>query len=231
MFQFLNCVMVRRLTVPVLALVVLALAAPVSSAAIMTFEDPPVPVGTTYGNRDLGNLGLVVLTQDEIDLAMHLFLLPEGAFFNVATVAGPLQDYFPSAHLDLNNISANFDLTRIPFDVKQVTIEYQEFGGKSNLSVNSGGLHIIETSFADDLPAVVAPGIGALVTEPVQNPDQSWTPGLITLIASGDLTIDNVNIGGQELGIDNITVTPEPATLALLGLGAAAVLRRRRVKA
>ena len=64
-----------------------------------------------------------------------------------------------------------------------------------------------------DLPANVAPGVSALVTG-----------DMITLTG----VVNRFQIGGQELAIDTIVAVPEPATLGLLGLGAATLMLRRR---
>ncbi|MCG8407162.1 MAG: PEP-CTERM sorting domain-containing protein [Phycisphaerales bacterium] len=50
-------------------------------------------------------------------------------------------------------------------------------------------------------------------------------PGAVDQIA---LLNDNFQLLGETVDYDNISVTPEPATLALLGFGAIAMIRRRR---
>ena len=50
----------------------------------------------------------------------------------------------------------------------------------------------------------------------------------LLLFGLAALAISTVGIGGQELGIDNITATPAPPSAVLLAIGLGAFGRRRR---
>lgn len=65
-------------------------------------------------------------------------------------------------------------------------------------------------------PANIAPGVTLSVSQ---------SGPISTLELDGP--ISTLRIGGQEFGVDHIVLTPEPATLELLGLAAAVVLNRR----
>ena len=180
------------------------------SARAQTVDFETVPVPTLWG-QDFGNIpGEVVLNQDDIDMSVEEFFL--GAFigFNSAEVGNVHSPFLPTTHLALNNISVRFDFASLGFDVTEVTLDYQEFGGADNFAVNDDT--IFELAVMTDLPVNVAPGVTALVTG-----------DLITLTGA----IDSFQIGGQELGIDNITAIPEPTTVALLGLGGTLLFGRR----
>lgn len=183
----------------------------VAQPAIMDFEEPAVSPGTMYGMADPSNVDVVVLSQDGIDMAMEFFLVPPSLVnFNYALVGGQHAHFFPSTPLELNNISAQFDLSGVGFSVTQVTLDYMEFGGINNFSVN-GSFHA--PADITDIPAMPAPGVTAVVG-----------PDTITLTGP----VHSFTIGGQELSIDNVVVVPEPATSCLLLLGAATLYRRRR---
>jgi hypothetical protein len=47
-------------------------------------------------------------------------------------------------------------------------------------------------------------------------------------LAGQPIAIRVFNVGHRNLQIDNVIVTPEPATMSMVGLGALALLRRRR---
>ena len=179
-----------------------------------TVDFESVPVGTRWG-QDYGHLpGEVVLSQDDIDMSVEHFFLGTFVGLNLAEVGGVYAGFIPTTHLALDNISVKFDFTGLGFDVTMVTLNYQEFGGAGNFAANDDT--IFQLAAMTDLPADVAPGVTASV-------DVS----AITLTGN----IDSLLIGGQELGVDNIVAIPEPTTAALLTLGGAILLRRRRKSA
>ncbi len=184
-------------------------------AAQVNFEDPaaqltPAPWGANYGHTP----GQLVLSEDGIDVSVKQFFLGASyiGFFK-AEPGGVYASLFDSTALSLDNISARFDFTGLGFEVDQVTIEYQEFGGGDNFRVNDWTG--FELTSMMGIPTNVAPGVTASVAD-----------GVITL--NGPIT--SFQIGGQELGIDNIVAVPEPGTLLLLGLGGLTLLRRRTLR-
>lgn len=177
-------------------------------AATVDFE--AVAVGTKYGASYGHAPGDVVLGQDGIAMSVEEFFLGTFTGFIKAEVGGPYAQSFPTTALDLDNISVRFDFAGVGFEVTMVTVEYMEFGGGNNFAVNDYTIH--EISPMTNLPTAVAPGVTATVDA-----------GVITLV--GD--IDDFQIGGQELAIDNVIAVPEPTGILLLGLGGTLLLRRR----
>ena len=178
---------------------------PISLAATMDFQS--VPVGTKYGG-DFGNVpDRVVLTENGIKMSVENFFFQQFTGFFKAEVTGPANDH----ELAIDNISVQFDVTALPFNVTSFTLQYNELGGEDNFAVNGGS--ILQLSQLTNIPINVAPGVTALVDG-----------GLIRL--TGD--VDRVRIGGQELSVDTVVAVPEPTSLVLLGAGGLLLLRRLR---
>jgi hypothetical protein len=55
----------------------------------------------------------------------------------------------------------------------------------------------------------------------------SLTPAQLSNVGRIDLVVSSINYGTNTVYFDDITVTPEPATMALLGLGGLAMFRRK----
>lgn len=175
--------------------------------------DTLAPGSPSVFGGDFGNApGDIALTQDGITMSLQPFLLGSFSGFEKAEIGGLYADNFSTNPLSLDNISVLFDFTGLDSTVSLVTLEVQEFGvdGGSNLSVNRQPL--VELS---DLPTSVAPGVRV-----------SFTNDLLVLTGA----ISTLQIGGQELGIDTLTAVPEPATIVLVVIAAAGILRRRRTR-
>jgi len=76
--------------------------------------------------------------------------------------------------------------------------------------------------------------VATVVVNPVRN---SWTEFSLPFSADDvpdsigqklGIEIDNILVGESWVGMDNIQLVPEPATMALLSIGGLALLRRRR---
>ncbi len=179
-----------------------------SDASAVGFES--LADGTLYGlNTNLP--GEAVYTENGIRMSVENFVLGTSEFFFFAEIGGPGSQNFATNALSLDNISVRFDFADAGFAVNQVSFEYLDLGGASNLSVNDDTLFILNP--LDSLPMNVAPGITATVES-----------GLITLFGP----IDSLLIGGQELVIDNVIAVPEPASGALLAITILTCWRRRR---
>lgn len=184
-----------------------------SSADTAQIDFETVPLGTVYGAPN-DSPSDVVLSQDGIDMSVEQFRLGTFVGFFRAEIGGAYGVFFPTTPIGLNNISLQFDFADVGFDVNLVTVDYLEFGGMSNFSVN--GLPPFELASLDDIPTNVGSGITASVAGNV-----------ITL--SGD--IDRFLVGGQEIALDNIIAIPEPTTLILMGYAGVVLLARRRRRA
>lgn len=170
----------------------------------MDFES--LPSGTRFAD-DLDNFpSQLVLEEDGIRLFLEEFRLHRFVgFFEAQVVDGG------DNALRLDNMSVLIDLDQVGFPVNSLTLEYMELGGNDNFAVNGGP--ILQLDDLTEIPTDIAPGVIATVDE-----------GIITLTG----LIDRVLIGGQELTIDTIVAVPEPASLVLLGVGGAWILRRTR---
>lgn len=191
----------------VLAVYGSAWAGSVPPSAMVTFEG--FADGTVFGPEAGHVPGDAVLSQNGIIMRVQNFHFQDFVGFYRAEIGGLFEPYFPSTPLETNNINVEFDFSGLPFSVQRVTFEYLDFGGISNLSVNGGTLY--ELASLSDLPSSIAPGIEASVQ-----------PGLVTLLGP----IASLQVGGQELGIDNVIAVPEPGMI-ILGLLAGLSLSTR----
>lgn len=102
--------------------------------------------------------------------------------------------------------------------IQQVALQYRIGGAGNFVNVASGYV-------AD---ATTGPNLATLVT-PISVTDAAWNNAAML-----EFRVLTTNAAGSDewVGIDDITVTsdpvPEPATLTALGIGLAAILRRRR---
>ena len=185
-----------------------------TAARAVTIDFESTPFGTVFGGQAGDIPGDIVLVEDGVNMSVQQFFFGNYVGFVKAEVGGKYAPFFPSTPLGLENIGVLFDFTTLPFDANTVTLDYQQFGGGNNLAVN--GQTIYQVNNFAELPISVAPGVSAFVTNS-------------QIILVGD--INTLRIGGQEIGIDNISIIPEPATLVMLGLAAGVmVVSKRRAR-
>lgn len=176
--------------------------APAVPPAMVNFD--ALSAGTSFGASEGQIPGYLLPTQDAVIISLETFSLGSFNGFIEAQV-GP----DPDKPLLLDNISIRFDYLNVGFDVTQVEFDFQEFGVAtgSHFSVNGFSPVVLL-----DFPTLVAPGVTA-------------AQGRGSVILSGPIHV--LEIGGQELAIDNIVAVPEPGTFVLLGLAAMALLRQK----
>ncbi len=161
------------------------------SAQTIDFETL-VP-GTSWQNPP-NNPGDVVFSQDNIDMSVEEFLvLPAGSTFGAAVIVPPGDPFSPNGTqaLSTNSINVKFDLSSLPNAAALVNIEYVQMGGNVNFQIDDTPLQNVP-----NLNAVVAPAGFRVVVSPTS----------ILVELDGASAITSVLIGGQELGIDNVTV-------------------------
>lgn len=196
-----------------LAVVLTSYATSLGVLAQVDFNSPSPPVGTAFGAGSGNSAGEIIPSLGQAGINVTVENFHTGSFTGLfrAEVHAPSTDFFATKHMYLDNIGLGFDFAGVGFSVNQVTIDYHEFGGVDNFSVNGGA--VIELPELTSLPVNIAPGVTA-----------SADSDSITLSGS----VARFLIGGQELAIDNIIATPEPTCLALLGVGGLALFRRIR---
>lgn len=156
-----------------------------------------LPLGVTY---DAGNSPIS-------SGGVQIDLLGAGSTTvqNVGNAGGTGQELW------ISNIDLDFDFSIVP--LQGLSFQFGEYGnGVINLEINGLLVNDFASANGTDFNGAVATVLD--------------TGTLGAVFVTGP--ISSFSIGGQELAIDNvIACIPEPATLALMGLGAL-VLRRRK---
>ncbi len=198
------------------AIAVLCAALAPTRAATVDFES--VRPGTRWGTETGQQPGDPALGEADIIMSVETFFVgpDQTEFFRaeVPDVQGRFAQAFPTQELTLDGINVLFDFSALRFDVDFVSLDFLDFGGASNFSVNGGTPFILNP--LSNLPADVSPGVSATVVG-----------GTRIELASTSTNITSLLIGGQELVIDNVSAIPEPATMLLLLAGMALLARRR----
>jgi hypothetical protein len=155
--------------------------------------EPPIAVGTQYGTPAGQLSGTVIIAANAISVAVADFEVGANTFFNSASVVAAPAALGTGQALQVNNISLDFDVSALPFAVREVRIDYLDLGGTENLGVNGTGV------FVGNL-ASAPPTLGGVAVSVTASPVAGGTAG--TVVLTGPVT--SLRIGGQELWIDNI---------------------------
>ena len=131
-----------------------------------------------------------------------------------------------------------------PVETGAIEYDYQWEITQADIHLSADGIPAGWTSFLDDLPPEDVSGFGTKDSLPFQlspiNIDEAGIIATLFLNVFGDGTaggsLGTITFGSLGDGIDvtgvriagDFTVTPEPATVALLSFGALAVLTKRR---
>lgn len=197
-----------------------------ASAQALVVDFNGLTPGTKYGDSFGNNPGDTFFTENGVDVVGRTFELSSPSFtaFNRAEVGNAVNGGTATLPqpLSYDNISTAF---QFPSSFggnppTQVSFQFQEFGGESNFAVN--GSAIQEPAGLINLNGATIGGASVSVT---QSPITGGVEGVVTVSGT---EIDSLLFGGQEVAIDNVEAVPEPASLALLGVGGLALLKRRR---
>ncbi len=183
-----------------------ALATPAAALGDVLIEFEDLVLGTVYEHND-------VFTSNGVDILVDTFFFSNGdptdngfsQVENGGLAGGSGQD------MEVNNVNLDFML---PFDPTGISLLFGEYGGNVNLSVNG----VLENEFDFDLMPGTIGGVDVDVM------DLGGGLGAITL--TGDIT--QFSIGGQELWIDDVLLTPGPGACAVMVIAAGLVGGRRR---
>ncbi len=165
----------------------------VVGASAQTIDFESLAPGTSWQNPP-NNPGDVVFSQDDINMSVEeFFVLPGGTQFGVATVVPAGSPFSPNGTqaLNTNSINVKFDLSALPEPAALVNIEYVDMDGNVNFQINGTPLQNVP-----DLNMVVPPA----------RFNVNVSPNSILVERAGGPAITSVLIGGQEFGIDNVTV-------------------------
>ena len=177
-------------------------------------------VGTQFGNGFGQAPGDLIFTEGGVAVSIDNFTQGTFTGFNFVTIGGFTDPSFTTTPATINNVRLVFDPPSIDGgDVTGASFEYLDFGGTENLVVNGVAAELSAFSGA---PLTLG-GVNVVVNtvpSPILGVNEAGTVVL-------DGVINTLEIGGQELGIDNVRFVPEPAAAVLLATGVLAMLRRR----
>lgn len=208
-----------RKTVAFTAALVWWVSTPLSGQAVVDFES--LAVGTQFGSG-FGQLpGDLIFTESGVAVSIDEFTQGTFTGFNFVTIGGFTDPAFPTTPATINNVRLVFDPPSVDGgDVTGASFEYVDFGGSENLVINGAVAELSEFSSA---PMTLG-GVNVVVNtvpSPILGVNEAGTVVL-------DGVINTLEIGGQELGIDNVRFIPEPASAAVLGLSVLTVAAGRR---
>lgn len=146
----------------------------------------------------LTQAGNQVVLSNGIRATATVFTSKNGStFFNQGKLDNPFDNFGTGQIWRFNNMCVVFDFTHLPKPVQSVSFDFYFAGGTDNFSVN-GQTVVIDPIF--NAPANIAPNVTLTVVAGPSPGLPNNTVGKITLTGP----IQTVQIGGQELWIDNL---------------------------
>ncbi len=152
--------------------------------------------GTQYGDG-INTIGEVIFTESNIPVSVEYFEFQTGGTFGTAWVDNALPDFGTGLIMWHSNINLKYDFSSLPYTPSMVLIEFGDWGGFENFSVNN------EPIYVGDI--VNAPNFPGVMVNIVQMPMSGGIKGYVILTGA----INNVLIGGQEFMIDNVCAYAE----------------------
>ncbi len=195
----------RNLAIAVVAGVLVCAVAP---AGAVTVDVEDMLLGSSFSVGQTFTSGGMSATVKKFNL------LPSGTASGTVTVGDNKHAGGAGNELLLEN--ANIDLS-FGIPLNGIGLQYGDLGGNLNLNINGDF-----QNFQDfvDVDNMVIGGTNVFVVV------DAGGAGAVFVVGP----VSTFSVGGQELAIDNIIANgiPEPATLALLGLGGLTLIRRRK---
>ena len=162
---------------------------------LVNFETQPM--GSAWGAAFGEVPGDHIFTEAGIPVGVDVITYGGGGTgFNQAKIDPSPWPCLELRTLNLNNISATYDIAALGVTTALVMFDYYDAGGLENLQVNGGGLHVGEL---DAAPYAIAPGVTCTVME--YPAGGNWC-GRVILV--GD--VDYLLVAGQEFWMDNLCV-------------------------
>jgi hypothetical protein len=164
---------------------------PTASEVCIDFEDPPFTLGTQYGDPVGDSPGDLVFTEQNVAVLVQNFTQGTFTGFNYAQIddlAG-----LSGRNVWTNNITLQFDFSKLPFTPTSVTFEFVDLGGSENIAVN--GSATTEGELASGT-------VGGIPVTIVDTPITGGRYG--TGILSGN--VQSLKLGGQEFWFDTVCV-------------------------
>jgi len=140
------------------------LAAPAQGQTPTCLDFQDIPLGTVYSAANGNMPGDLILTEENVDVSIGEFHLPNGntVFGSVTAMMSPPNFTLGDGVTLLSDgMNLVFDFSALSGPLLGAGFGFLEGGGLKNISVNGGDVFVLE-SFAD-LPAIVAPGIESQV--------------------------------------------------------------------
>ncbi|MCB0629428.1 MAG: T9SS type A sorting domain-containing protein [Saprospiraceae bacterium] len=177
----------------------------------LRFED--LPADAVYGKDSDLSPGDLAFSLKGVDVYVQEFIYStteNPGFWNASVTSdifGNPQPGMDGQYLFISNINLQFDFSKLDYAVNGLCFQVVDGGGEENIAVNGEEIKVIPNFL--DAPTEIAPDVFLSVT-PLE-PTPGTYPRNFQVCLRGK--IENLTIGGQEFGFDNLCLYPEPCTL------------------